>query len=120
MTITPLDTCGLVQLKGDKYRQVRDCPDPLIQALIENYRIWAKHVSWDGPRDADAYSSTLFDTVAVYLAFTEELLVMEDLGVRVTDDGYTVIDESAKRIHCATDWKDLAAFEDLLVKRLTV
>lgn len=120
MTITPLDTCGLVQLKGERYRAVRDCPDPLIQALIENYRIWAEHVAWDGPKDADAYSSTLFDTVAVYLAFSEALLVMEDLGVRVTDDGYTVIDEDAKRIHCATDWKDLAAFEDFLVKRLTV
>jgi hypothetical protein len=109
-----------VQLEGEKYRAVRDCPDPLIQALIENYRIWAEHVSWVKGLDADAYSSTLFDTVAVYLAFSDELVVMEDLGVRVTDDGYTVIDEDAKRIHCATAWKDLTAFEDLLVKRLTM
>ena len=61
----------------------------------------------------------MFDTVAVYLSFSEELLVMEELGVRVTDDGYTVIDEDAKTIRCATDWKDLAAFESLLVERLT-
>jgi inosine-uridine nucleoside N-ribohydrolase len=119
MTITPLDTCGLVQLKRDKYRAVRDCPDPLIQALIENYRIWAEHVTWESNIDAESYSSTLFDTVAVYLAFSEDLVVMEDLGVRVTDDGYTIIDEAAKIIHCATAWEDLAAFEDLLVERLT-
>ena len=43
---------------------------------------------------------------------------MEKLGVRVTDDGYTVIDENAKVINCAMEWKDLPAFEDLLVKRL--
>jgi hypothetical protein len=64
-------------------------------------------------------SSTLFDTVAVYLAMSTELAKMEKLGIRVTDDGYTRIDESAKVVNCATEWKDLGAFEDLLVDRLT-
>jgi hypothetical protein len=44
---------------------------------------------------------------------------MEDLGIRVTDDGRTVIDEKAKKINCATKWKNLDAFENLLVERLT-
>jgi flagellar basal body rod protein FlgG len=44
---------------------------------------------------------------------------MEKLGIRVTDDGYTVIDNKAKAINCATEWKDLSAFEDFLVARLT-
>jgi inosine-uridine nucleoside N-ribohydrolase len=117
VTITPLDTCGIVRLEGEKYRAVRDCPDPLIQALIENYHIWAENVTWTQV-DPEVRSSVLFDTVAVYLALSEELLVMEDLGVRVTDDGYTVMDDRAKVIHCATDWRDLPAFEDLLVQRL--
>ncbi|MBN1581051.1 MAG: nucleoside hydrolase [Anaerolineae bacterium] len=119
VTITPVDTCGLVQLKGDKYVRVRDCSDPLARAVIENYRIWAQHVNWT-QADAEVRSSTLFDTVAVYLAFSEDLLEMEDLGIRVTDDGFTVIDEGARVIHCATGWTDLPAFEDLLVERLTL
>ncbi len=57
--------------------------------------------------------------MAVYLAFSEELLVMQGLGIRVTDDDYTVIDDNAKTINCAMDWRDLQAFEDLLVQRLT-
>lgn len=113
MTITPLDTCGIVHLKGEKYRAVYECEDPLIRALIENYRIWAKYSPASEQR-----SSTLFDTVAIYLAFTDELLVMEELGVRVTDDGYTVVDKNAKKINCAMDWLDLPAYEDFLVKRL--
>ena len=117
VTITPVDTCGLVQLKGNKYARVRDCPDPLVRAVIENYRIWARHVNWTQV-NVEAQSSTLFDPVAVYLAFSEELLEMEDLGIRVTDDGFTLIDEDAKVIHCATAWKNLAAFEDVLVERL--
>lgn len=68
--------------------------------------------------DAEAQSSVLYDTVAIYLAFAEELLVMEELPIRVTDDGYTVIDEGARVINCATDWEDLATFEDFLVQRL--
>ncbi len=118
VTVTPLDTCGLVLLRGKRYRTVRDCPDPLIQALIDNYRIWAQRVEWT-KIDAKVQSSTLFDTVAVYLAFSEELLMMERLGLRVTDDGYTVVDEMAKQIRCAAEWRDLSAFEDLLVQRLT-
>jgi len=119
VTITPLDTCGLVKLRGEKYREVRDCESPLVRALMENYRIWAQNTDWAKGLDPKTESSVLFDTVAVYLAFSEELLEMEKLGVRVTDDGYTVIDDSAKVLNCATGWKDLPAFEDFLVQRLT-
>jgi len=116
-TITPLDTCGLVVLRGDKYRAVRDCGDRLIRALIENYRIWANGNAWG--IDPDQQSSTLFDTVAIYLAVSEDLVTIEELPIRVTDDGYTLIDKQAGRmVRCATGWKDLAAYEDFLVKRL--
>ena len=119
MTITPLDTCGFVKLKGEKYRMIRECGDPLIQDLMENYKIWLKSRGGDWLEIYETQSSILFDTVAIYLAFSDELLVMEDLGVRITDDGYTIIDEKARTVHCAVDWKDLSAFEDLIVERLT-
>jgi len=119
MTITPLDTCSFVRLEGEKYLAVRNCNDPVVQALIENYRVWleSRHKRWE--EEFEARSSILFDTVAVYLSFSEEFLVMEKLGLRVTDDGYTVIGKNAKKINCAVRWKDLSAFEDLLVERLT-
>jgi inosine-uridine nucleoside N-ribohydrolase len=119
VTITPLDTCGVVQLAGEKYRAVRDCEDPLVRALIENYRVWARNCEWARGLDAEARSSVLFDTVAIYLVFSEEFLIMERLGVRITDDGYTVVDDNARLINCAMDWRDLPAFEDFLVQRLT-
>jgi inosine-uridine nucleoside N-ribohydrolase len=124
VTITPLDTCGLVQLKGEKYARVAASRDPLVQAVMENYRVWWRRCPWCRERHATEpglparESSTLFDTVAVYLAFSSDLLAMEDIGVRVTDDGHTLIDDSQKALRCATKWWDLAAFEDLLVQRL--
>ena len=117
MTITPLDTCGLIALTGEKYQQILASEDPATRAIVENYRIWC---DW-GTRDRDYWkqrSSVLFDTVAAYLTFSTELLNMERLGVRVSDDGYTIIDETAKRMNCAMRWKDLAGFEDFLVERL--
>jgi inosine-uridine nucleoside N-ribohydrolase len=136
MTITPLDTCGIVQLKGEKYQKVLKKDSPLARALIENYRAWQRKGVADenkGLSEAEANkradekintsSTTLFDTVAIYLAMSRELVQMEKLGIKVTDDGFTriafVIDDEARMINCATEWKDLGAFEDFLVDRLT-
>jgi inosine-uridine nucleoside N-ribohydrolase len=115
MTITPLDTCGLVNLSGERYRLVRDSKDPTAAAVIENYRLWCGK----DKGKAEQGSSILFDTVAVYLAMSQELCTMERVGLRVTDDGFTRIDDQAKQVNAALAWKSLDAFRDLLVTRLT-
>ena len=116
ITITPLDTCGLVRLVGENYRRIHDSDDPWLDALIENYKVWLPGASYMDPdTDPTKISSTLFDTVAVYLAAEQDLVEMQDLPLRVTDDGYTVIDPVAGRIvHCAISWNDLPAFEKKL------
>ncbi len=132
MTITPLDTCGLVNLKGQKYQKVLNRNSPLTRALIENYRAWYRQGILNQEKDIsdseltkrvdkklNSSSTTLFDTVGIYLAMSTDLVKMEKLGIKVTDDGYTRIEKDAKVINCATEWKDLGAFEDFLVSRLT-
>jgi inosine-uridine nucleoside N-ribohydrolase len=114
-TITPLDTCGEVRLAGAKYRAVAESADPLARAVIENFEIWKR--SFSQPREPGV-SSILFDTVAVYLAFSEELLAMSRMKLAVTDDGFTREDPAGQELNVALDWKDLGAFEDLLVARL--
>ena len=116
VTITPLDTCGIVRLKGEKFQKVHRSNDTGVEALMENYRVWRNAKRQQGPMTA---SSTLFDTVAVYLAYSEALVRIQRLGLRVTDDGRTVLDETARPVNCAMNWKDLGAFEDHLVARLT-
>jgi inosine-uridine nucleoside N-ribohydrolase len=131
VTITPLDTCGIVHLRGDKYQKVLKANTPLSKALIENYRAWYKQGIIDGNKNlseeevnkrvdekCNSSSTTLFDTVGIYLGMTEKLVKMEKLGIKVTDDGYTRIDNNAKVINCATEWKDLGGFEDFLADRL--
>jgi len=119
ITLTPLDTCGLVQLTGDKYRRVRDASAPRVADLIPNYRLWLAADPASPADAAERRSSTLFDTVAVYLAQRQDWCVMEKLRLRVTDDGMTVIDPQAREVNVATQWRNLAAYEDFLVDRLT-
>ena len=118
MTITPLDTCGLVVLAGQKYRRVRDAHGPIARDIIANYRLWVPGDTRLPANVAEERSSTLFDTVAVYLAIRQDLCVMEKLGIRITDNGMTVIDPKAKKVEVATGWKNLNGFEDWLVERL--
>jgi inosine-uridine nucleoside N-ribohydrolase len=119
VSITPLDTCGIVHLEGEKYQKVYRCQDPLVRALVENYCVWSAAGAGGSPNPVER-SSTLFDTVAVYMAFSEQLLEMEEVPLTVDDEGYTRIDPACRKVRCATRWKSLTAFEDELVRRLTI
>ena len=116
MTVTPLDTCGLVRLRGERYRKVAECADPLTRTVLENYRIWSKAGNPNAKGDPTE-SSVLFDTAAVYLAQSTNLVNVETLPIRVSDDGFTRIDPQGKPVACATSWKSLEAYEDWLVER---
>ena len=125
-TITPLDTCGMTALKDDQYKQVAASANPLTQAVLQNHHNWFKAaLDWPAMVDLvksmnpDEQSSILYDCVAVYLAFSEEGIGMEDLPVLVTDDGKTLIHEQGHLVRCATHWLDDQAFYRNLCARLS-
>lgn len=111
--ITPLDTCGVITLSGERFHKLAVSQDSLVKALMENYRIWANNDKVD-------VSTTLFDTVAVYLALPgpKPLLKTEELQLKVTGEGMTVIDPAGAKMSVATEWKDLDGYRDLLMKIL--
>ena len=117
-SITPLDTCGIVHLDGERFATLKQSDDASVKALLENYAIWAKKKGRAGELTR---SSTLFDTVGIYLAYPgpKELAKFETLSIRVTDDGYTRIDPAGTKMSVATEWKSLDGYRDLLVKVLT-
>jgi inosine-uridine nucleoside N-ribohydrolase len=119
--LTPLDTSGLVQLRGERYARVRDSKDPLARAVVDAFRAWCPHqdLCARDPEHVTAKSTTLYDTVAVYLAVSRDLVKTGALGVRVTDEGMTVPDTAARPLTWATGWRDLDAFEEWLAARLT-
>jgi inosine-uridine nucleoside N-ribohydrolase len=121
VTLAPLDTCGLLELEGAHYAAVRDSEDPLAQAVIANYRLWLPHVEWlpDAGDLPDRKSTTLFDVVAVHLAFDETPFEIDEIGLRVTEDGLTVEDPSAPVARCALRWRDMGVLQATVAARLT-
>ncbi|MBY9003486.1 MAG: nucleoside hydrolase [Candidatus Lokiarchaeota archaeon] len=117
-TITPLDTCGNIVLSGELLERFNACDNALVSTIKENYEIWKKKFF---PKVflIKNETSVLFDVVAIYLGFSEELLNIEELNIEITDRGLTEISEKGNLIRCATSWKDKEEFKKLLVDRLT-
>ena len=141
-TITPIDTCGTVALRGERYARVRRASNPLTKALIRNYEDWFE--AWpaaasenvarlDGhfagkEDDEETFeaqpfvlrsSTILFDTVAVHLAYAESLLNMARLPVAISDEGVMTVADRAPELRVAVSWRDRSRFEEHLVERLT-
>jgi inosine-uridine nucleoside N-ribohydrolase len=131
MTITPLDTCGRVVLDGKDYQKVLQRKSILTNTLLENYRTWfrdglrerkdVKETDFDRLTDEklNSSSTTLFDTVAVYLAINQDLVQMQQLPLRISDDGFTRVEDGAKSVDCAVKWKSLDGYESWLAERLS-
>ena len=118
--LTPLDTCGLVSLRGTKYHEIWAATgDPTLRALVENYCIFSPRVDWMRCDFFATRSTVLFDCVAIYLAYSEDLVETETVAFDVTDDGFTRRSPHGPfKARVALRWKNLPAFEDHLVKRL--
>ena len=118
-TITPLDTCGNIVLSGVLFERFLNCDNLVVKSIKENYEIWKKKKIPKLIMAKKNESSILFDTVAIYLGFSEDLLNIEELKIEITDHGLTQISERGNLVRCATSWKDVQSFKELLVDRLT-
>jgi len=118
-SITPLDTCGLVSLRGAPYQSLKQSHDKVVQALLENYHIWVIHGDARGRSDQTG-SSILYDTVAVYLADPgpKSLLNLETLHLTVDEKGMMRIDPTGIKTVVAASWKDLPGYSDFLSNSL--
>lgn len=120
LLLTPLDTCGSVNLSGERYHAIWSATgDPMLRALIESYCIFAPRENWMTCDYFATRSSTLFDCVAVYLAYGEKFVETETIEFGVTDDGYTRRAAGGPfKARVALRWKNLEGFEEQLSSRL--
>ena len=124
--ITPLDTCGNIILDAERFAAIREAaleqgPASAAGICIDNHLAWFEAVRhWPILKtlDASKQSSILYDLVAIYLGFTEELLEMETLPIVITPDGKTLVDDSGQPVSCAMNWHNKEAFLDLVTQRL--
>jgi hypothetical protein len=76
LTVAPLDAT-LVRFQEPQRRRVFETPNPVCRELWSLYKLWGKQ------------TPTLFDPVAVTLAFNESFVTMESLRIEVDDQGFT-------------------------------
>ena len=135
VTIAPFDTAGWVFLEGSRYSTLRQSKSQLVKAVLRQYEEWSEtmieHLKSSPlmtdalkplyvPGMIDQRTTMLWETVAVYLAYDESLLKIEELPIRVEDDGRLTESPGAPVIRVATEWRDggVEAFKDHLVDRL--
>lgn len=92
ITLAGLDVTTLVRFEQERRLQFIQRASPLTDALMALYSLWSKERPGRDP--------VLFDPVAVAMALGEDFVRTRAAHVRVTDEGYTVVDES-KAPNCA-------------------
>lgn len=78
---------AMLILAGSNFKKLKEDKDPFIVALMDNFYCWSISRKLIKEGDELKMSSILFDTVAIFLAFKEDWLVIEELNIYVTDDG---------------------------------
>lgn len=118
--LTPLDTCGLVSLSGERYHAIWSATkDPLLRTLISSYCVFAPRQNWMVCDFFATRSTTLYDPVAVYLAYSEELVQVQTVRFQVTDDGFTRrAPDGPFTARVALRWRNMDGFEAQLAGRL--
>jgi purine nucleosidase len=88
ITLAGLDVTTMVKFNKDRRLQLLYRNSPLTDAISALYSLW----SFD--RSENRQDPTLYDPVAVAMAITDEFVSLREAHVRVTDEGYTIVDES--------------------------
>jgi len=86
ITLAGLDVTTMVKFDGEHRLALAMRNSPLTDALCGLYSLWS-----GGNMDR---TPTLYDPVAVAMVLTDEFVATREAHVEVTDEGFTVIDES--------------------------
>jgi len=101
-----LEVTNMMKLNDPEMTRIKECDRPLVQALYQLYRAWGNRVP------------TMYDPVAVAVAFQRDLVKMEHDCVKVTDNGITRIVPGGKpNVYVCTE-VDKQRFMDLFMKRI--
>lgn len=130
IVLTPLDTCGRIVLNGPLYQEWKQAASAgnskVSLAILQNFEEWAAHRKPKPYKSGEAVledaSSTLFDTVAVHLGYSTEFLKMEEIHVKIENDGklteFAEANDETSPVLFATEWTDMPGFSRFMVDRL--
>jgi len=125
VTVTPLDSCGGLELEGNRLERLSRSNRPLNRELGRRYPAWLHNKKFDGVHPVGergipfSCTSILFDTVAVHLAYSPKYLQMEHCRLTIDGDGFmhrTATGGVPAAV--AVGWSDRAGFQRELVRTI--
>ena len=119
VTITPVDTCGVFYLDTAHFQTFLASSKKVILSMTTSWAYWCTNISYYNCTPKNG-SDIFCDSVATFLMMKESyhLLNYKVLYLRITSDGYTVIDnEEGTPINVALTWKrsSLKSMQDIYV-----
>lgn len=122
--LSPLDTCGNIIIRGERYQRLKRSSDPLAKAVIDNYILWRKFrlslFPGDPPYTPETASSLIADAAAVALCVNPGFAEIKPVPLSVSDLGETLVDEThGVPVPCALQWRDVEKFYDFVEHRLS-
>ena len=117
-TLTPLDTCGDIIIRGDAYQTLKASTTPELTSLFKNYHYWADRVTWEKPDYLETRTSVLYDLIPVYLAYSGEFVNYETVQIIVDDEGIMRRSPDGHTVSAALSWNQLDGFYEEAVERL--
>lgn len=110
ITLAGLDVTTIIKFNGDRRLRLLLRNSPLTDAICGLYSLWSSN--------SPGHDPTLFDPVAVAMAMNTRFVTTQSAHIRVTDEGYTVVDES-KPPNCRIGMHiDTESFLEWLTQRL--
>eukprot|EP00118_Oscarella_pearsei_P026441 m.309910 g.309910 ORF g.309910 m.309910 type:complete len:321 (+) comp48529_c0_seq1:23-985(+) len=124
VTITPLDTCGVVTLSHGSWDTLLKGDNKVAPVLMASWIFWCLH-GHGCSLQPGAATDVFFDAVAVLLceSYAGQLIDFQTLKVAVTSDGHTVVSsEKGSSIDVAIKWKEdgLSGFESKLAQIISM
>lgn len=110
LTIAPLDTCSLIQIKDDRFEKLKSSDDIIVKAFMEDFEKWLTLGYYKGENS----TSILYDTLPVYILTDGSELNFKALPLTVTDNGEITLKEKGNNVNCALSWRNYAEFENAL------
>ncbi|MBR4116733.1 MAG: nucleoside hydrolase [Clostridia bacterium] len=110
ITLTPLDTCGIVRFESSVYTDVLNSNTP----LGEYFEKWLK-LDFHKNRN----KSVIFDAAAIYMALDGNLMKYKTLPLICDNQGYLKVNAQGNKIKCALTWKNLNTYLNFLEKIIT-
>lgn len=106
--IMPTSVCGHTWIEGDLYNQLLSSIDPMVKAMIENYKIWWEDCDWNHKKqNPDQETSILYDPITLLYMYDKDNFIVDKIKMSIDFDGFTHINvDKGHLVNCVMAIKD--------------